>query len=121
MKTLILLTGFNLLMPLVNAANRFADDAPHRFVHIVEIDENRPNEKFDTYISTSKIGIVTLHEEDAKFEVRVLTLTPAPGSVGGSMTYSIFFPDREKAAKCVARILEIMNQGELQNGAKSSN
>jgi hypothetical protein len=123
MKTLLIVAACNLLAPLVIAANKFVDDAPPKFIHIRE-EEDGSKYKFDTYISTSKIGIVTLCEEGGKFEVRVITLAPAPGSVGGGMRYSVDFPDKDTATKCVARILQIMNQAEQaapSDGDKPSN
>ena len=116
MKTLLILAACNLLAPLATAGSHFIDDAPPRFIHITEIDENS-KEKYDVYISTSKIGVVNLHEEKGKFEVDILTLTPGPSE--GSMRYSVDFPDRDAAAKCVARILQIMNQAEQTTGGGS--
>jgi hypothetical protein len=115
MKTLLILAACNLLAPLAIAASQFIDDAPSRFVHITEKDDDS-KDKYDVYISASKIGVVTLHEEKGKFEVEIRTLTPGPS--GGSMVYSADFPDRESAAKCVARILQIMNQAEKATDAQ---
>ena len=109
MKTLLLVATCNLITPLAIASNEFVDDAPPKFIHILEKEDNS-KDRFDSYICTSKIVTVTLCEMDGNFEVRVATM--AINSHGDPLLYSIPFTNRESASKCVARILLIMNQAE---------
>jgi len=112
-----MIAACNLMASPLHAENRYVDEAPPGFIHLVEDETDKKPEfekekvsksKYDIYISASKIGMVTLGDfGNGNFEVLVTTTVPAPPS--GTMRYSVYFSDKEKAQACVKKILGIMS------------